>query len=392
MMIKHELSITECAEEIIDHISLEKKLDLGKTLRVKLGADPTAPDLHLGHALVLRTLRAFQDAGHAAVFIIGDYTAAIGDPSGKTKTRPPLSDAEIKKNAKTYFEQVGRIIDLKKAEIRYNSEWFSKMPLAEFLRVVAQFSTNRILAREDFRKRLEAGEEVAHHETLYQIMQAYDSVAVRADVELGGTDQKLNLLAGRELQKKMNAPEQDIVLLPLLIGLDGRQKMSKSLGNYVALEDSADEMVGKVMSIPDALILQYAEYAAFVSRDERAGLKKRLNGDENPRDVKLEIAERIAGLYHGEKKAHDAAEQFVSLFSKKDFSAVPSKKLAGKEFALIDFLVQEGFAASRSDARRLLRQGAVEINGGVVKNEKEQIVFSAGDIVKIGKKKIFRVA
>lgn len=389
---KNTTSILARAEEVIDRQSLEKKFASGKKLRVKLGADPTAPDLHLGHALVLRTLRAFQDAGHIAVFIIGDYTARIGDPSGKQKTRPPLSDDEIKKNAKTYFEQVGGIIDLQKAEIHYNSEWFSKMPLAEFLQIVAHFSTNRILDREDFKRRMEAGEEVAHHETLYQIMQAYDSVAVAADVELGGMDQKLNLLAGRELQKKMGLHEQDLVLLPLLIGLDGKQKMSKSLGNYIALEDAVDEMVGKIMSLPDMFILQYAEYAAFVSRDECAALKKRLDDGENPRDIKLEIAERIAGLYHGEKKARDAVEQFVALFSKKDFSRVPEKKLAGKEYAILDFLVQEGFAASRSDARRLIRQGAVEISGVIKKDEKESTKFSRGNIVRVGKKKIFRVA
>lgn len=391
-MQKNTISILDRAEEVINRLSLEKKLASGGKLRVKLGADPTAPDLHLGHALVLHTLRAFQDAGHIAVFIIGDYTAQIGDPSGKQKTRPPLSDAEIKKNAKTYFEQVGGIIDLKKAEIRYNSEWFSKMPLAEFLQIVAHFSTNRILDREDFKRRMEGREEIAHHETLYQIMQAFDSVAVRSDIELGGMDQKLNLLAGRELQKKMGAAEQDIVLLPLLIGLDGKQKMSKSLGNYIALTDSADEMVGKTMSLPDALILHYAEYAAFVSSGELMEFKKRMDNGENPRDIKLEVAERIAGLYYGEKKARDASGQFMALFSKKDFSDVPEKNFAGKEFALLDFLVQEGFAVSRSEARRLIRQGAVEINGSGMKDEKERIVFSAGDIIKIGKKKIFRVA
>lgn len=390
-MQKNTTSILDRAEEVINRLSLEKKLGLGKKLRVKLGADPTAPDLHLGHALVLRTLRAFQDAGHIAVFIIGDYTAQIGDPSGKTKTRPPLSDAEIKKNAKTYFEQVGGIIDLKKAEIRYNSEWFSKMPLAEFLQIVAHFSTNRILDREDFKRRMESGEEVAHHETLYQIMQAYDSVAMQADVELGGMDQKLNLLAGRELQKKMGLPEQDLVLLSFLIGLDGKQKMSKSLGNYVALIDSADEMVGKTMSLPDNCILHYAKYAAFVSSGELAELKKRIDNRENPRDIKLEVAERIATLYYGEKKARDAVVRFVTLFSKKDFSRVPEKKLAGKKYVLLDFLVQEGFTASRSGARRLVRQGAIEINSGVLKDEKKHILLSAGDVVKIGKKKIFRV-
>ncbi len=385
-------NIFSYATEIIERASLEKKLASGKKLRIKLGADPTAPDLHLGHALVLRKLREFQDAGHTAVFIIGDYTAAIGDPSGKTKTRPPLSDAEIKKNAKTYFEQAGRIIDLKKAEIRYNSEWFLKMKLAEFLRIAANFSTNRILDREDFKRRLENREEVAHHETLYQIMQAYDSVAVRADIELGGMDQKLNLLAGRELQKKMSLPEQDLVLLPLLVGLDGKHKMSKSLGNYVALTDSADEMVGKIMSIPDSLIPHYAQFAALVSLEELIVLKKRLDGGENPRNAKLEIAERIAGVYHGKEKAQKACENFVKLFSKKDFSNISSRRLKKKIYTLPELLLEAGFAPSKSEARRLIAQGAVEINQRVLKDAYEEVAVASGDIIKVGKRKMFRVA
>lgn len=383
-------SILERAQEVIDRASLEKKLAFGRKLRVKLGADPTAPDLHLGHALVLQTLRAFQDAGHTAVFIIGDYTARIGDPSGKQKTRPPLSDVETKKNAKTYFEQVGRIIDLKKAEVRYNSEWFSKMALAEFLRIVANFSTNRILAREDFRKRMDAGEEVAHHETLYQIMQAYDSVAVRSDVELGGMDQKLNLLAGRELQKKTGTAEQDIVLLPLLVGLDGKQKMSKSLGNYVALTDNADEMVGKIMSIPDSLILPYFRYGAFADTKEVAVWERRLK-KENPRDCKRELAERITGLYHGREKARRAREHFTELFSQKDLSHIPSRRFAKQIYTLPELLCEAEFAASRSEARRLIAQGAVEVNQRVVKDARGEISFVSGDVVKVGKRRIFRI-
>lgn len=383
-------NIFSSATEIIDRASLEKKLASGKKLRVKLGADPTAPDLHLGHVLVLHTLRAFQDAGHIAVFIIGDYTAAIGDPSGKIKTRPALSEVDIKKNAKTYFEQIGRIIDLKKAEIRYNSEWFSKLLLADFLRVVARFSTNRILDREDFRKRLDKKEEVAHHETLYQIMQAYDSVAIRADVELGGMDQKLNLLAGRELQKKMGFPEQDLVLLPLLIGLDGKQKMSKSLGNYIALADSADEMVGKIMSLPDNLIIHYARHAAFVDAKEIAAWERRL-GKENPRDVKLELAECIAARYHGMRKAQDAREAFVRLFSKKDLSRIAPRRLKKNKYTLPELLLEVGYASSKSEARRLILQGAVEINQEVLKDPYKEIAVRSGDLVRVGKQRVFRV-
>src|SRR3989338_3820894 len=291
--------LTSFVEEVIEKDSLEKKLKPGRKLVVKFGADQTAPDLHLGHALVLRKLKEFQDLGHKAVFIIGDYTARIGDPSGRTKTRPPLSEEEIKKNSKTYFDQAGKIIDIKKAEIRYNSEWFSKMSLEEFIKISSHFSMQRIMDREDFKKRILVGEEVAYSETIYQIMQAYDSVAIKADVELGGGDQRLNLLAGRELQKKMGLPEQDLVIMPLLLGTDGKEKMSKSLGNYIAINDSADEIFGKIMSVPDSLIIHYYEFAAFSDKGEIEAAEKRLE-KENPRDVKFDLAEKITSLYKGE--------------------------------------------------------------------------------------------
>jgi len=378
-------------EEIIEKESFVKKLESGKKLRVKLGADPTAPDLHLGHAVVLRKMREFQDLGHKAVFITGDYTAKIGDPSGKSKTRPPLSDEEIEKNAKTYFEQAGKIIDINNAEIRYNSEWFSKMKLEEFIKIASHFSMQRIMDREDFKKRILAGDEVAHHETLYQIMQAYDSVAVEADVELGGRDQRLNLLAGRELQKKMGAPEQDLVIMPILTGLDAKEKMSKSLGNYISLNDSPKEMFGKIMSIPDSLVLQYFELVVFSGKDEIEKIKERLH-KENPRDIKLELAEKITGLYWSKKEGAEAKEEFIKVFSRKDMaeSDIPGIKLDGPE-ELAEFLFSQGLAKSKTEARRLVLAGAVDIDGKTIKDPKFVVSPSSGQVLKVGKKKFVRV-
>ena len=383
--------LTNFVEEVIEKESLEKKLKSGRKLIIKLGADPTAPDLHLGHALVLRKLKEFQDLGHKAVFIIGDYTARIGDPSGRTKSRPPLSEEEIKKNSKTYFDQAGKIIDIKKAEIRYNSEWFSKMSLEEFIKISSHFSMQRIMDREDFKKRILVGEEVAYSETIYQIMQAYDSVAIKADVELGGRDQRLNLLAGRELQKKMGLPEQDLVIMPLLLGTDGKEKMSKSLGNYIAINDSADEIFGKIMSVPDSLIIHYYEFAAFSDKGEIEAAEKRLE-KENPRDVKFDLAEKITSLYKGEGGGNLARENFLRLFSKKDFSeGLPEVKTALGKRKITEFLLEIGTASSKSEARRLIAQGALEIGGKKVKFPDDFIEIKSGMKFRVGKKKFFEI-
>src|SRR3989338_3368889 len=357
-------------EEIIEKESFVKKLESGKKLRVKLGADPTAPDLHLGHAVVLRKMREFQDLGHKAVFITGDYTAKIGDPSGKSKTRPPLSDEEIEKNAKTYFEQAGKIIDINNAEIRYNSEWFSKMKLEEFIKIASHFSMQRIMDREDFKKRILAGDEVAHHETLYQIMQAYDSVAVEADVELGGRAQRLHLLAGRELQKKFGMSEQDLVIMPILTGLDGKEKMSKSLGNYISLNDSSKKMFGKVMSIPDSLILQYFKLVVFSGPEDLEKIKERLH-KENPRDIKIELAQKTVGLYWSKKEGAEAKEEFIKVFFNKNIvgSDIPSVKISEPK-ELAEFIFSQGLAKSKTEARRLVLAGAVDIDGNTIKDLK----------------------
>ncbi|MBI2639719.1 MAG: tyrosine--tRNA ligase [Candidatus Sungbacteria bacterium] len=382
--------LTERVEDVIERESLQKKLFSGKRLVVKLGADPSRPDLHLGHALVLRKLREFQDLGHRAVFIIGDFTAMIGDPSGKADSREPLTREEARANAETYFDQVGKIVDLEKAEVRYNSEWFSKMDLAAFLPIAANFSLRRIMDREDFQKRIRAGGEVGLHEGFYQVFQAYDSVVVKADVELGGRDQLVNMLAGRELQKKVGQPPQDIVIAPLLVGLDGKQKMSKSLKNYIALTDNPREMFGKVMSVPDSLIFQYAELAAFF--DEK-GLKEAASlVKKAPLAAKQDVASRIVGLYWGEGAATEARRAFEARFSRHGKGGGAYEERTGfSGFSnLNDVVLLLGGARSNSEARRLISGGAVEVDGVVIKDPKNRIDFSKAHRFRIGKKGFFK--
>ena len=381
--------------EIIDKKSLEEKLKSTKKLRIKLGVDPTRPDIHLGHAVALRILKKLQDAGHTIIFLIGDYTTKIGDPSGRNTTRPVLDDAEIKKNAKTYFDQVGLILDLKKTEIRYNSEWFSKMNFNDILQIAGKFTVAQIIERDDFEKRLKNGIDVGLHEMLYPLMQAYDSVILKADVEFGGTDQRFNILAGRDLQKKMGQAPQDIVMMDILIGLDGKEKMSKSLDNYIGISEDPKTMFGKTMSIPDSLIESYFTLCTDESSTE---IKKHIDsmnppagGGKNPRDVKAELAEKIVELYHGKKKAKEAKDEFFKVFSKKELpSDIPSIKLSGN-FELPLFLIELGATTSNSEARRLIDQGAVKIDGTKVTDPKSQIATHKDMIIQVGKQKYYKI-
>lgn len=367
--------------EVIEKNHLEKVLQGGKKLRVKFGADPTAPDLHLGTAVALRKLKEFQDAGHKVVFIIGDFTAQIGDPSEKSKTRPMLSEAEIKANAKTYFQQVGKILDVKKAEIRYNSEWFKKQGFADVIKLASKFTIQRLLERDDFEKRMEGGAEVYAHEILYPMMQAYDSVMVKADVEIGGTDQKFNMLAGRDLQRHLGLPEQDVVFLPLLRGLDGVKKMSKSLGNYIGLTEAPDVMFGKIMSVPDELINEYYELCT----DE-----KRSNND--PREAKLKLGKIIVGMYHGKSAAEKAEQEFIRVFSRHEApTEVESIKLKVKNINLIDLLLETNMAASKGEARRLIEQGGVKINDEKQSDSNKVIKLDKELLLQVGKKRFLKV-
>lgn len=379
-------------DEAIVREHFEAGLEGGKKLRVKYGADPTAPDLHLGHAVVLRKLKELQDLGHHIVFIIGDFTARVGDPTGRLESRPALSEEEIKNNSKTYFEQVGKILDVKKTEIIYNSEWFSKEGWADVLKLAGKFTVQQVLERDDFSRRLKDGREVFVHEILYPLMQAYDSVRVKADVEIGGTDQKFNMLAGRDLQRKMNLPEQDVLTVPLLVGIDGVKKMSKSAGNYIALNDDPNAMFGKIMSIPDSLILHYAELAAFLPAETLEDIGRNLKSGKNPRDEKIKVAEAAAALYHGEKTGRAAAEEFIKVFSKKETPAEMPEIPANKnKMNILDLLALTKCFSSKSEAKRAVEQRGVELDGKVLADWREETEFKTGAVLKIGKKRFFKI-
>ena len=399
-MIKNNISqqkikdlLTRNTEEVIIKKDLEKKLNSGKKLRIKLGCDPSRPDLHLGHSVVLKKLKEFQSLGHQIIFIIGDYTGMIGDPSGKSKTRPALSKKEVKKNAESYFKQVGKILDLKKTEIKYNSEWFAKMKMADILELTSKFTVARILERDDFSKRLKSGADVATSEMLYPIMQAYDSIMIKADVEIGGTDQKFNMLAGRDLQRKMNLPEQNIVTTPLLVGLDGKQKMSKSLDNYIGITENPNSMFGKIMSISDEMILYYFKLLVDLDDQEISKIDSDLkNSKINPRDIKVKLAKEIITIYHNKKSAENAEEEFNKIFrDKQKPSEIKNWKPQAANYKLADLLVKTKLVSSTSEARRLVQQGGVRIDNVVQKDFNKDIEVRNGMIVQVGKRKFVRI-
>jgi len=378
-------------EEVIGRANLEKKLLSGKKLTVKFGADPTRPDLHLGHAVPLRKMREFQDLGHKVVFLIGDATTKIGDPTGKDKTRPVMTDAQIKKNAQTYIQQASKILktDKKLLEIRYNSEWYSKMKFYEFLRLMTMTTTARVLERDMFQKRMQDGRDVGLHELVYPIMQGYDSVELKADVVLLGNDQKFNELFGRHYQEKFGQEPQAMIITKLLVGTDGTEKMSKSLDNYIGLTESAEQMYGKIMSIPDSAMEEYFELATNI---DKRGIKKivREIQDEtfNPRDAKMLLAFEIAKMYHGEKEARKAQENFVKVFQKrKTPEKIKSTKIEGKKIKLTEFIVEAGMATSNGDARRKIEQGGVSIDGEKVGDFRLELnkKKDSGKVVRVGK-------
>src|SRR3989344_4397038 len=366
-------------EEVIVRAHLENALRKGTTLRIKLGADPTAPDMHLGHAVVLRKLRQFQELGHTVVFIIGDYTALIGDPSGRNKTRPPLDPATIKKNAGTYFKQVGKILDMKKTEVHWNSEWFREMSVADLIVLTSKFTSQRVLERDDFQKRWKAGIEIGHHETLYPILQAQDSVMIRASVEIGGTDQKVNMLAGRDLQRQ--------------VGMDGEKKMSKSLGNYIGLTDAPEEMYGKAMSIPDRLIVHYFQLATGVSDAEIEKISRGLSAGENPRGHKARLARGVVALYHGAAAAGKAEDGFNRTFPNKETPEnIRECKMKNTRCKIMDCLVASKLAASKSEARRVIVEGGGKGNGRVEKDPKVEVLISkTGVLIQKGKRHFVRL-
>ena len=373
------------AVEVIAKEELEARLKEGKTLRVKAGFDPSAPDIHLGHTVLLRKLRQFQDLGHKVIFIIGDYTAMIGDPTGQTKTRPALSDKEIVANAKTYQDQAFKILDRdpKKIEVVRNSDWLGKMSLAEFLKTVAsQATVARILERDDFEKRLAENRPLSMLEILYPLFQGYDSVAVKADIELGGTDQKFNLLVGRNLQRSFGQKPQIVMTLPLLVGLDGTQKMSKSLGNTIGVTDSSKDVFGKAMSIPDALMAMYYDLLT----------DQKLDASAHPRDAKVKLAKLLTEFLHGTKAAEAEADEFKRVFSDKENPENPEElKILEKEIWIVDLLKRAGAASSTSEARRLIEQGAVSLNGEKVSDFNLKLTVTKGTLLKAGKKKFVKI-
>lgn len=378
--------------ETIGKENLMRELSSGKKLVIKLGADPTKPDLHLGHLVVLKKLKEFQEFGHRVIFIIGDYTTKIGDPSARDKTRPILTADEIKKNADTYAEQVGAILNLEKIEIRRNSEWLDKLSVAEFLSIASKMTAASILERDDFEKRFRSGNDIGLHELLYPVMQAYDSVVIKADLEVGGTDQKFNLLAGRELMKKLGMKPQAILTTPILIGTDGVRKMSKSLGNYIALNDPPSEMFGKVMSIPDKLIIQYYELVTDVTKEGLEVIKKELNDGKNPRDIKAKLAYLIIEIIYNSEEARKAQEEFDRVFKNRETpSEIEVKKIENTNMKLTDLLIACGSAYSKSEASRLAKQGGVEIDREKITDPQANINIKNGMIIRAGKKRFIKI-
>jgi len=389
-------------KNILDNIEIslpegeiEKKLNSGKILNVKMGFDPTSPDLHLGHAVALRKLREFQDLGHKIVIIIGDFTARIGDPTGKDKTRPELSKEDIEINSKTYINQLGKVLDISKIEVRKNSEWFSQMKLDEFVSLLSKYTVQQVMDRNDFKERFSKGSSISLHEIVYPLIQGYDSVSVKADIEMGGQDQLFNLLVGRYLQEKYNQEPQTVVCTPLLKGLDGVNKMSKSLKNYIGLTDSPIDMYGKTMSIPDILIEEYLDLATSFSKEEKDCFKKQIESkEENPMNIKKKIAFNIVSIYHSEKLAEEAQNDFENKFQKRNLEDIHYIDIEIKEFdretTLLEILYKL-LGKSKSEIRKLFEAGAISIDGEKVFDINLKISEIKNDsVMKAGKLNYFK--
>lgn len=380
--------LTRGVVEVIDRKHLESALNSKKKLRVKLGIDPTSPNIHIGRAVALWKLRAFQEQGHTAIFIVGDFTGLVGDTSDKDAERPMLTEAQVKANMKTYFDQAYKILDKKKTEVYYNSKWLKKLGFIEIAKMASLFGLNEFASREIIARRMKLGQRVAFQEMLYPIMQGYDSVAVKADVELGGTDQRFNLLTGRDIQKFYNQPPQDILMTEILEGTDGR-KMSSSWGNTVNLTDSPENMFGKIMSIPDNLIERYFLLATALPEIE---IQKIIKGFNNPRDQKLVLAEKITTLYNGEKKAEQAKLGFISQFSKGELpSDIKTKKIKSGEYAVVDLVLLSGLVTSKSEARRLLEQNGIRVNQKNPGADKICIDGKTEILLQVGKRKFIKL-
>ncbi|WP_422732687.1 tyrosine--tRNA ligase [Methylomarinovum tepidoasis] len=382
-------------EEILPQQELVERLRSGRPLRVKAGFDPTAPDLHLGHTVLLNKLKQFQDLGHETIFLIGDFTAMIGDPTGKSQTRPPLTRDEVIENARTYEEQIFKILDPEKTLVMFNSSWMNAMSAADLIQLAGKYTVARMLERDDFSKRYQSGQAIAIHEFLYPLIQGYDSVALRADVELGGTDQKFNLLVGRHLQESYGQKPQVVITLPLLEGLDGVQKMSKSLGNYVGITEPPEEQFGKLMSISDELMWRYFELLSFRPMEEIEDWKRACAEGANPRDFKVRLALEIVARFHGEEAARKALEQFEARFKRgalpEDLETVTVTAPEPEGIGIAHLLREVGLVKSTSEALRMIRQGAVKIDGERVEDPKRVIPPGRIHIFQVGKRRFAKV-
>jgi tyrosyl-tRNA synthetase len=386
------------ASEIIPEEELVKKIEKsikeGKPLKIKLGCDPTRPDLHLGHSVVLRKLAQFQQLGHQAILIIGDFTGMIGDPSGRNSARPPLTVEQTRENAQSYWEQAVKILDADATKIVHNSEWLAKMTFEDVIKLASKYTVARMLERDDFTKRFKGGIPISMHEILYPLAQAMDSVAIESDVELGGTDQKFNLLVGRDIQREFGIEPQVILTLPLLVGTDGTEKMSKSYDNYIGISEIPKDIYGKTLSIPDNLIYTYFELATDISNTELMAIKKNLDNPAlNPRDIKRTLARKLVAMYHSDEAAVEAEKEFDNIFVKKGLpDEVPEFKVEGaKEMELLELMVMTGSAPTKSEARRLLQQGGVTIDGEKIEDLKFVVKFDNPFILKVGKRKFYKI-
>ncbi|MBI4389822.1 MAG: tyrosine--tRNA ligase [Nitrospinae bacterium] len=400
MSVEEQLkTIRRGAVEIIDEKELtallEKSIKTGKPLRVKAGFDPTAPDLHLGHTVLLQKMKQFQDLGHEAVFLIGDFTGMIGDPTGKSETRRSLTEGEVRDNARTYLEQVFKILDKDKTTVVYNSEWMKRLTSAEMIELSARYTVARMLERDDFQKRFRGNLPISIHELFYPLIQGYDSVVLKADVELGGTDQKFNLLVGRDLQRAYGLPPQTVLTMPLLEGTDGVQKMSKSLGNTIGISDPPKEMFGKVMSISDDLMWRYYELLSDIPTDELGTIRRDARaGDLNPKDAKVRLARELVARYHSDRDAEAAAEEFDKVFKDKNVpDDMPTVGFWGPEPRWIcKFLADNSLTESSSAARRLIQQGAVAVNGEKIADVDFQLDGNREYLIKVGKKRFVKIS
>lgn len=394
--VKEQIKIIQKgAAEIINVEELEQKLIKSQTenrpLVVKLGLDPSAPDIHLGHAVVLRKIKQLQDLGHKAVIIIGDFTGMIGDPTGKSKARKQLTKEQVIENAKTYEKQIFKVLDREKTEVRFNSEWLGKLNFRDVIELASKLTVARMLEREDFKNRFNNQISIGIHEFFYPLMQAYDSIELKADIELGGTDQRFNILMGRTMQKEYNQESQIAMFMPILEGIDGKEKMSKSLGNYIGINESAEEIYTKVMQIPDELIIKYFELATDIHPDEIDKIKAMLETNEdNPRDVKMRLAKEIVILYHGDKAASAAEAHFKSVFQNNEIPEdIPSVDIVKGE-NIIDIIIKSKLAPSKSEAKRLMLQGGIKVNGEKV-SDFENTPLKNEDIIQVGKRKFVKV-